>query len=418
MNFVKIYNKISDKILLYLPFLIIIAGIYIRFGLYSEAYPLWHDEIVLAENVIFKTFAELFMPLVNLQVAPPLYLFIQKVILQILNYNILSFRLISILSGCIALPLFYVLLNKTFKSRLAVNTALFLFAFNPQLIYYSNEFKPYETDVLICILLFLLYFKFNLTNIKSFMVYSLILFEVPFFSFPSIIVISAMIILKCLSEPLKEKLKYACLFLPVSAACGTLWVIEQTHYEEMTKYFLWENAFFNFSVEHNYQLLHDFLEFIKFNPENFLLIISFSIISIFITKNRIMYLSIWCLIFCGLASFCRMFPFAQRAILFLIPVLILLISNLFEIIDNSFEKKSLFRKILLIIMLILMFCNLQYSYKDILINKKFPMIESKDLRYRREKAITNFLDNYKSQEEIITTLNPAIYMNVYNTIKN
>jgi len=45
MNFVNIYNKISNKILLYLPFLIIAFGIYARVELYLESYPLWHDEI-------------------------------------------------------------------------------------------------------------------------------------------------------------------------------------------------------------------------------------------------------------------------------------------------------------------------------------------------------------------------------------
>ena len=232
-----------------------------------------HDEIVLAENIIFKSYKQLFFPLEHLQVAPPLYLILQKFIISIFNYNILSFRFISILSGCMTLPLFYVLLKKNIKSKIALNIGLFIFAFNPRLIYFSNEFKPYITDVLFCIVLFLLNDKIIIKDKKSFFLYCLFVFVIPFCSFPAIIIMSAIIILKLIVEPIKEKLKYVFLSIPLVFSTIILLIIERTHYKGMTNYILWKDAFFNFSFEHNSQLFHNFFEFMDINSSVFVVII-------------------------------------------------------------------------------------------------------------------------------------------------
>ncbi len=413
----KKINIIGDKILFSLPFVIIAAGIYIRIALFCENYPLWNDEILLADNIVSKSFFQLFLHLENVQVAPPLFLILQKIIVELADYNLWSFRIVSIISGCLSMPLFYKLLNKNFKSKIAIYSALFLFSFNPQLIYYSNEFKPYSTDVLFCIIFLLIYEKLNIKDKKSFILYSLLMFIAPFCSFISIFIIGAIVILKVLTVEQKDKLKYAFLSVPAASASLILWLIENIHYNELTKYLLWEYGFFNFSISHNYKIFTDFLEYIQMNSWIFTVIILFVIIISLFIKNKTIYLSILSLLLCCIASFIKVFPFSERVILFLIPIFIILISSIFEYFYKISFKSEILKRGCSLIILALILINLQYNYADVFINKNVPMIESKDFRIKRENAIINFLSNYNSEDLIITTPKLIPYINMYNVVK-
>ena len=138
---------------------------------------------------------DLFKPLKYLQVAPPLYLCLIKIITHFLGTSINIFRIYSLFTGSMILILSVPLLKKIFKNPFAVLFSLFLIAVNIPLLYYSREFKPYINDVFILVILVLIYDKINLFKKLHLFVFSLLCIVLPFFSFPSIIYLSSIIIL-------------------------------------------------------------------------------------------------------------------------------------------------------------------------------------------------------------------------------
>ncbi len=187
--------------------LIVVLGIFLRLKIYLFKIPFWIDEIVLSQSFIDEKFLNFFHVLVDNQKAPPLFCSLVLIVQKIFGYNEYSLRLIPLLSGILSLFAFYFLLNDYIKSKLVLLTGLFLFAVNPVLIYYSAEFKPYSSDVLICILLLFSYKYMSLKNIQPFksiwakvIVYLIISNIIILFSFPSILIIPSMMIAKFIEE--------------------------------------------------------------------------------------------------------------------------------------------------------------------------------------------------------------------------
>ncbi len=115
VKFSNILNLTYDILLV----LIISFGLFLRLKQYFSSYPLWNDELWLYINITFNSFAHCFQILDGFQMAPPLWQCLNKLIgILFGTYNVLIVRLVSILSGCISLFLFQMLLNKTFKSKI------------------------------------------------------------------------------------------------------------------------------------------------------------------------------------------------------------------------------------------------------------------------------------------------------------
>ena len=114
---------------------------------------MWHDECALAWNVINNSYGELFGKLRFLQVAPPMFLVISKILVTIFHVknNIFAcdfvLRLTPFFFGTLSIGAFYFVCKSLFKSKWTTFIALLLFCLNPVLINYSFEFKPYILDV-------------------------------------------------------------------------------------------------------------------------------------------------------------------------------------------------------------------------------------------------------------------------------
>ena len=86
-------------------FLVICVGIFYRISIYLHNQSFWGDEILLGMNMIDKTFSELFVPLLSLQVAPPVFLVISKFLFEIarntgnVDYTDLALRFIPMISS-------------------------------------------------------------------------------------------------------------------------------------------------------------------------------------------------------------------------------------------------------------------------------------------------------------------------------
>jgi hypothetical protein len=126
--------------------LIVALGVVLRVSLYLHNRGLWMDEIMLARNLVRRTSAGLFAPMIGTQIVPPGFLLVEWAAAQVPGGGALALRLFPLLSGLAALAGFAALAGRCLPPR-AAWVALMLFAVSGDLIYYSSELKPYQTDV-------------------------------------------------------------------------------------------------------------------------------------------------------------------------------------------------------------------------------------------------------------------------------
>ena len=146
-------NKVIDKLFLPLNLLIILLGLVLRFRAFLTGRSLWLDEAMLALNILNRSFGGLFQqPMEYGQSSPIGYVVSVKAFTLILGNSEYALRFYSLLAGCLALILMAVI-SKDILGKTGSLIALTLFAFNPQLIYYTSETKQYISDVVMTIIL-------------------------------------------------------------------------------------------------------------------------------------------------------------------------------------------------------------------------------------------------------------------------
>ncbi|MGE5611883.1 MAG: glycosyltransferase family 39 protein [Bacillota bacterium] len=109
---------------------------------------LWLDEVLLASNVVTRSFAGLLQPLDYNQGAPIGFLMLQRVAVVLFGPSEYAMRLVPLAAGLIALPLMWGVARRL----LSVPAALFalgLLAVSPSLIYYASEAKQYSVDLMV-----------------------------------------------------------------------------------------------------------------------------------------------------------------------------------------------------------------------------------------------------------------------------
>ena len=151
-------NKIqpkTSKIIHQLAFLAIAYGIIIRLAQYISNRSLWGDEAYIALNIVNRSYLELLQPLDYDQAAPPGFLWVEKVAVQLFGNNEYSLRLFPLIAGIVSLFALYQL-GKWILSAIALPIALILFACLKYPLYYATEVKQYSSDVMVGLLLCLL----------------------------------------------------------------------------------------------------------------------------------------------------------------------------------------------------------------------------------------------------------------------
>ncbi|MEX2214540.1 MAG: glycosyltransferase family 39 protein [Phycisphaeraceae bacterium] len=131
---------------------ILFLGALLRIALFLADSSLWHDEVMLAINLVERDYAGLMQPLHYGQVAPIGYLLGERFVINLFGEGAHSLRLISLLAGLACLPVFLLMARRLLYPRAAI-IALFLFALSEPFIYYSVELKPYSLDAMLAMLL-------------------------------------------------------------------------------------------------------------------------------------------------------------------------------------------------------------------------------------------------------------------------
>jgi hypothetical protein len=138
-----------------LAWALISVGAALRLVQYAANRPLWLDEALISLNIVNKSFGDLFGVLNFNQGAPPGFLVVEKLAVELLGRNEYALRLFPLLCGLASLPLFHRLAESVLKSRWAALVALASFALLDPLIYYSSEVKQYACDVLAALVLWI-----------------------------------------------------------------------------------------------------------------------------------------------------------------------------------------------------------------------------------------------------------------------
>ncbi|MCA1711532.1 MAG: hypothetical protein LC789_07820 [Actinobacteria bacterium] len=143
----------------WVPFVAIGLGALARLRQWAGGRSLWLDEVLIADNLVHRGFGQLLTdPLAHSQTAPLLWLWIERVAVDVFGSSERALRLLPLLAGLGVLWL-TLLLARQVLPRVLVPVPVLLVALHPGLVYYANEVKQYSTDVLVVLVLLLLAFK-------------------------------------------------------------------------------------------------------------------------------------------------------------------------------------------------------------------------------------------------------------------
>lgn len=140
----KIKFRFENILLLF----VIICGVSISILQFFYNRSLWFDESTLSLNILNRNFTELLQPLDFEQVAPILFLSIEKIFTFLFGYSEYALRLFPLLSYWASIYLLYKIFKIFHLNTYVIILSLTLFLFNGTIIYYSSEVKQYMTDVL------------------------------------------------------------------------------------------------------------------------------------------------------------------------------------------------------------------------------------------------------------------------------
>lgn len=130
---------------------------------------LWDDELLLTDNFVPKGFIDLLKPLDNRQVAPIMFLWIEKgllVLADLIHQNWADYflRLYPLFCGFGVIFLYYKLAFKLTGSKAISLISYALLVLNPIFIYYSSEVKQYICELFYAILLVYIWARYTESN--------------------------------------------------------------------------------------------------------------------------------------------------------------------------------------------------------------------------------------------------------------
>ena len=171
---------------------IIFFGIALRLIRYLYNPSLWFDESVVATDIINRGFMEFLQPSPDYTQTGPLGFFILiKLAIQVFGNSEYAFRLFPLLFGIISLFLFYKVAKHILNPE-AVVIALGLFAILDPLVWYSTTLKPYSIDVAVTLLIytFVINMRTKQLNMLQTAFFAFAGAVVVWFSHPSIFIIA------------------------------------------------------------------------------------------------------------------------------------------------------------------------------------------------------------------------------------
>jgi hypothetical protein len=130
----------------------VLIGVGLRVWQWLLGTTFFMDELAVLHNLTTRPFGQLVgVPLAEAQVAPPLFLLVEKACLVVLGRSELSLRLPALLASLVSLLLLWSIARRVVDERL-VPLVLLTFAVGFTFVYYSNQVKQYAGDVAVTLL--------------------------------------------------------------------------------------------------------------------------------------------------------------------------------------------------------------------------------------------------------------------------
>lgn len=125
----------------------VLLGAGLRLWQWSLGATFFMDELAIIHNLVTRTPGQLVgVPLAEAQVAPPLFLLVEKACLTLLGPSEWSLRLPALLASVVALPLLWAVARRVLAAPV-VPLAVLTLAVGFTFIYYGTQVKQYASDV-------------------------------------------------------------------------------------------------------------------------------------------------------------------------------------------------------------------------------------------------------------------------------
>lgn len=174
---------------------LVVVGVVARVLRYGLSFALWEDEAFLVVNLFEKDFRGLLGPLDFVQLAPPLWLFAEKGVAEVLGYSEWSLRLVAFVSSLASLALFVSLARRVLAGW-GATFAVGIFAVSYPCVRYAAEAKPYGVDLLVSVALLLAGVRLaeEARPVRWLLLSALLAFG-PWLSFPAVFVGGSVVLL-------------------------------------------------------------------------------------------------------------------------------------------------------------------------------------------------------------------------------
>lgn len=407
---------------------LLISGIALRVVI-QFVFPAFNtDEIALGNNIKYSGFVELLYPLKFNQSAPPLYLWLQRFIVQFFPFSFwINIKILSFVSSILGIVLFYIFIKRNNFNLLFVLLFIVLL-FNPFIINNSLTVKQYTID-LTGIIFLLVYFKsekFKKYNWVFFLIWCL-MSNIGLFACGGYLLY--ILFSKYSWRNFYEvfnfiKKNVLTILAPVPYLLYFFWFMNQEGASELKAYMTeyWSNAFIPLNSSIFKYLLfttHELWIFIL-NAFEFwgifmmLLMVPFFIFlykkqSIF--KEEILLLFYVILIHLVLNVF-QLYPFSDRLFLYIAPLLILVLGSSIATISDFPIIKNHFQKIYILISIVTLFLYSLYTPANdnnvYVLYKKVNALNA-DKIYVTEKS-KNTIDSFNEFVDNQFTINKKVLL--------
>jgi hypothetical protein len=139
-----------------LPAALVVLGTAIRVRQWAVGRSLWLDEALVAKSIVSRDAITLVTePLLSNQAAPVLWLWLERLCVDLFGTDERSLRVVPLLAGTATLGLTWLLARRLLPAWATPFPVAFV-ALSPSLVYYSTEVKQYATDTAVVLTVLLL----------------------------------------------------------------------------------------------------------------------------------------------------------------------------------------------------------------------------------------------------------------------
>ena len=401
--------------------LIILAGIVVRiFAYLNNLYYIPLDDCHSLDRIDTTTLKECFTLFLQGANFLPLYKTLIFGIYKIFGYNFLALKMPSLIASITILPLAFVFLKKIFQNKLIITAVLLILAFNYNLIYFGTRLKPYIFDVLFTLFILnsavSISAKNSIISLKQTIKYVISAIIIFFFSIPNIALIElyyGILFIKNIIEKqcsnIKKFILFQALTLPFILFEYFLY-IKQIQEDSGLKG-QWTDDLFYYapkSLEAVNAIIHyTYFKFFwwdttvgatlnKYTLVSFLMLFALGsiccIINSFKTKN-IKDILLFATVYTFLsASYFGIYPFCNRPITFLIPIIIFITFKPFDFKSNKFAQIIMNFALIIYLALFTRHALILHEIPSIMLNNQFSKIT---------KNVTDTLKNTNPNTEVL-----------------